>query len=150
MKLKTLIISILALTLSSCGSFGTSETRDTQNDFPNENAPATFDGTSWSLSHFGNTTLPEGLAITAQFEDGRVYGSSGCNTYRGTYALDGNQITFGPLATTRMACLEPAGLMEIEQTFLEWMTDAQTFILSSDHLMILRPDGEALTFVPES
>ena len=38
-------------------------------------------------------------------EGGRVSGSGGCNRLAGTYTASGEQLAFGPLATTRMACL---------------------------------------------
>jgi heat shock protein HslJ len=36
--------------------------------------------------------------------DGSVSGNATCNTFNGTYTIDGHRITVGPLATTRMAC----------------------------------------------
>jgi heat shock protein HslJ len=37
-------------------------------------------------------------------EDGEVQGDTGCNTFTGSYELDGATLTLGPLTTTRMAC----------------------------------------------
>ena len=39
--------------------------------------------------------------------------------------------------------------MEQEQTFLEYLQDAQTFKLSEGQLQIFRSDGKALTFMPQ-
>lgn len=50
-------------------------------------------------------TLFPNKAATINFEgDGKVYGNGGCNSYRGTYTLNDNTITFGPLMSTKMAC----------------------------------------------
>jgi heat shock protein HslJ len=38
----------------------------------------------------------------------RVAGSTGCNRLSGSYTRDGAALRFGPAATTRMACVEPA------------------------------------------
>lgn len=45
-------------------------------------------------------------------DDGRVRGTTGCNRVIGSYGLDGLTLTFGPLATTRMACDEAAARQE--------------------------------------
>src|SRR5215207_9854097 len=38
----------------------------------------------------------------------RVAGSTGCNRLNGSYTRDGAALRFGPAATTRMACIDPA------------------------------------------
>ena len=49
------------------------------------------------------TDLTLDMTVTDQ-----ASGSAGCNTFSGTYMIDGNAITFGPLATTLMACADEA------------------------------------------
>ncbi len=44
--------------------------------------------------------------------DGRVSGSSGCNRFNGSVTVDGNALSFGPLASTRMACPGPLDAQE--------------------------------------
>ena len=46
--------------------------------------------------------------------DGTVSGFSSCNTFSGAYELDATTITFGPLATTKMACERPASAVEAD------------------------------------
>jgi heat shock protein HslJ len=105
--------------------------------------------TSWELMAYRKSRPIEGTTITAVFEEGQVRGSSGCNTYFGSYEVSGDSITVGPLAMTEMACLEPEGAMEQEMYYLEFLMEGQTFRLSDDRLEIFRSDGEALTFVPQ-
>lgn len=62
------------------------------------------------------------LSIAA---DGTVSGSGGCNHYTGTATIAGARISFGPLATTRMACT-PA-VMEQEQKFFSALTVVRAF-----------------------
>jgi hypothetical protein len=45
-------------------------------------------------------------------EDGEVRGDTGCNTFSGSYELDGGTLEFGPLATTRMTCDGVEGAQE--------------------------------------
>jgi prolyl oligopeptidase len=82
---------------------------------------ATFEETDWRLiSCVGPTgdLLEVGASIeaSARFEGGRVAGSAGCNRYTGGYMLDGEGLTFGPLASTMMMCPEPQ--MRVEMAFL--------------------------------
>lgn len=108
-----------------------------------------LDGTSWVLMAYRKTRPISGTTITATFEDGQVRGSAGCNSYSGSYQISGDTITVGAVAITEMACLEPEGVMEQELLFVEFLTDAQTFRLADGQLQTFRPDGEALTFVPQ-
>jgi heat shock protein HslJ len=61
----------------------------------------------------------QGQGVTITFmEDGRVGGSSGCNQYTGTYAIEGgHSLSFGPLAGTRKMC--PPPLMDLEKLTLQ-------------------------------
>ena len=63
----------------------------------------------WVLVAYGEaanpTVVEEGATTTALFgADGSVSGSGGCNQYSGSYELNGDQISFGPIAATMMAC----------------------------------------------
>jgi len=42
-----------------------------------------------------------------QFDGTRVSGSGGCNRVSGPYQRTGHSLKIGPLAATRMACIEP-------------------------------------------
>ncbi|MBO9406649.1 META domain-containing protein [Shimia sp. R9_1] len=44
--------------------------------------------------------------------DGRVSGSSGCNRFTGSYTRTGDRLSFGPLASTRMACSDELNAQE--------------------------------------
>ena len=75
-----------------------------------------LDGTSWKLLSYGERIPLEGRAITADFTASEISGSSGCNHYFGRYQVKGNRISIKSLAWTEMACLDPEGIMEQEQT----------------------------------
>lgn len=152
MKFRFFVLFLLfGIALSACGGVETPAVDNPQEILVDEGTSAAglLEGTSWKLLHYRKTQVRDGLIITARFEGTQVSGSAGCNSYSGTYQIDGDKITIGPLASTMMACLDPADVMEMEQMFLEWMSNAQTLDLTEDQLMIFRPDGEALTFIPE-
>ena len=94
-------------------------------------------GLLFSLVSYGpegsEQSLIEGTQITATFSGGTVSGSAGCNTYTGTVTPVDDYFTIGGIATTQMACAEPAGIMEQEQAYLtalaatagyQWQQDA--------------------------
>jgi heat shock protein HslJ len=109
-----------------------------------------LNGTSWELVFYRKSRVIEGRSITAKFDAGEVQGSAGCNSYSGSYQVVGDTISFGPIASTLMACMDHDGIMDQETMYLAWLQDAQTFRIRDDQLMIFRSDGEALTFIPES
>ena len=65
----------------------------------------------------GTDATPEDLEQTdawLQFDgDGQVFGKAGVNRVRGTWALDGDTLTLGPLVSTMMA--GPPGPTAVEQ-----------------------------------
>jgi heat shock protein HslJ len=107
----------------------------------------TVNGTSWDVQSYNNgrgavTTLIPGTSMIVHFaEDGTISGSSGCNSYAGTYTVDGNSISISELATTRLACADD--VMQQEQEFLAAMQASTTYALVPDR-MSMRDDGGAL------
>lgn len=93
-------------------------------------------GVNWTLANMNmNQIVPPGLVITAVFDDnGRVNGSSGCNTYSGNYTAVGNTLTVGPLVGTSISC-DP-DTMAIEQQFLTLFQSAATYNISASGLTI--------------
>jgi heat shock protein HslJ len=104
-------------------------------------------GTSWDVIAYNNgkqavTSVLAGSNITAEFgSDGTLSGNSGCNTYSGTYTVTGKKITISPLASTRMACSNPAGVMEQETQFLTALQTAATYNIENATLELRTKDG---------
>ena len=63
-----------------------------------------------------------------------VSGTGGCNTFSGTYTTDGDTISFGPLASTMMACEPP--IMEQETVYFAALDGATTYAVDGDTLTI--------------
>jgi len=108
-----------------------------------------LDGTSWQLKFYRKTTPVPGSTITARFADGEITGSAGCNTYGGVYQINGPVISISDIYFTEMACMDPEGVMEQEQMYLEWLSDAYKYQISDELLQIFWTGQEALTFVLE-
>jgi len=73
---------------------------------------------SWKLTAYGPAGSPtpavEDVEAGLTFnEDGTVSGTSGCNGLGGDYTVEGDQITFGQIISTLMACDSPIMDQEI-------------------------------------
>ncbi len=120
-------ILLLAVAIGACDSAGTSPAGDTPQPSPSPG----LDSTSWTIAAVGGTTLPATPPATLSLEPGgRVTGQTGCNRFMGTVSVDGPALTFGPLATTRMACEPP--LMEQEAAVLEALAGVTSWFVESD------------------
>lgn len=111
--------------------------------------PQELAGTSWQVTAYNDgrsavVSLLSGTTVTADFgTDGKVSGTGGCNRFTGGFTLDGTGIAIGPLAGTRMACAEPAGVMEQEAAFMKALESAATFVLEGESLT-LRDASDAI------
>ena len=118
-----------------------------------ESATAGLDGTTWMLLGFRDGDLfdavPEAVNISLTFDGDSVNGSAGCNNYMGTFSLDGDVLSFGPLAGTKMLC--PPEIMEHEDRFLAVMASVETAQTTFDGTLVLAPtSGTTLVFEPVS
>jgi heat shock protein HslJ len=104
-------------------------------------------GTIWRLVSYGDPDDPTGVemgtSITAEFSpendtSGTASGNATCNSYTTGYALDGDQISFGPVAETRMMC--PVGADQ-ETAYLAALGTAETFQILGPNLQITYADG---------
>jgi heat shock protein HslJ len=101
----------------------------------------------WNVTSYNNgkeaTVGPiAGTELTATFTpDGKVAGSSGCNTYTGSYELEGTALTVGPLATTMMACEQE--IMDQETQFLAAFQTPTTVETSGTTVTLRDADGAA-------
>lgn len=77
-------------------------------------------------------------------EGGRVSGTTGCNNLMGQYDVMDGGLTFGPLATTRRACTDPA-LAQQEQTFLKDLSEVTSYEVAGSMLKLTTGSGKVLT-----
>lgn len=65
-------------------------------------------GSEWRPTEIDGVAIAEDTKIFIGFGgDGRVHGSGGCNRFTGSYEVDGDMISFSPLAATKMLCPDP-------------------------------------------
>ncbi len=108
---------------------------------------SSLEGTLWVMEEYrdseGNLvpSLPE-ITVTAEFSDGKVSGSSGCNSYSGSYKVNGDRIEFGLFASTMMACPEPR--MALESGVLSALGSSTRFEVNDSSLTLMNDSGEVL------
>jgi heat shock protein HslJ len=146
----TLIVRPLAGTVGQIVAFSTSpdsgeNVAESAIDVTYGEKALSLEGPTWILQR----TLLR-TEITAVFEEGKVTGSAGCNTYNGTYTVtvgaNEDEIAIGPLATTRMACQQ--NIMDQETRYLGALEAAESYIIEDTTLTIYFPGG-ALIFEAE-
>ena len=82
----------------------------------------------------------------ANFNGGEIRGTGGCNSYFGSYSIQGNNLTINELGWTEMACLDPEGVMDQEQVLMSLLSSADTFSSDGETLQIITSSGEYLIF----
>jgi putative lipoprotein len=128
-----LVLFILSLALSACAS--------------GSNSPALV-GTTWKLTAYGPVASPnpavEGSDASVVFNsDGTVTGNGGCNGFGGDYELKEDQLTFGPLVSTLMACEDPR--MDQESAVTQVLFETASYKIDGNTLTITKGDT-ALVF----
>jgi heat shock protein HslJ len=73
-------------------------------------------------------------------DDGTFSGSDGCNSVSGTGQIDGDEITFGAIASTLMAC----------EGVDEWLGKAATGNVSGDTMTVLDSGGSTIGTLKKS
>lgn len=108
-----------------------------------------LEGTLWKLDSYVNnvgnlvSVLPN-TEITAQFQNGKVGGSGGCNNYFGDYNISGNAITIGALSSTLMLCTMPDGIMAQEGNYLAALQSAASYEIKGNRLVITNAVGDVI------
>lgn len=104
-------------------------------------ADNTISGTSWVVRQIGAQSPRPPLPELSFDDGGRLNGTSGVNRLMGSYEVGDGAVTFGPLATTRMA--GPPELMAQEQAVVGVLSGKVAYAVVGDRLT-LGVDGHGL------
>jgi heat shock protein HslJ len=99
---------------------------------------------TWRLVELDGVRLPEGgddgrPELTFDPEAMRISGSGGCNRLMASFEATHVELSFGPVATTLMACSEE--IMERERGFLRALESTTGFELAGRELWLLAGDA---------
>jgi len=126
------LLAMAALILGSCGS----SNKPAANPPKSANAQISLAGTEWVLADLAGTpALPGGKATLSFAEGGRVAGNASCNRFTGSVTISGDALKMGPLATTRMACMDPE-VSKQEDTYLKALDAATRYAYQEPDLLI--------------
>jgi heat shock protein HslJ len=101
-----------------------------------------LEGTPWVVESGLKTPGWEKTPPGATFQDGAVSGSSGCNRFHASYELEGDSLKLGAIATTEMACPEPA--MTVEQEYVDALRSVAGWRIEDGVLVLLDEGGAEL------
>ncbi len=114
---------------------------------------ATLDGKIWLLVSYaipdGQTmdVLPDSR-ITAEFSEGQVAGTAGCNRYFASYETDGTALTIGPAGSTMMSC-SPEEIMLQETAYLALLSSVASYDFADEQLQLKNSSGESVLLFAE-
>ena len=100
------------------------------------------EGGQWIVSRGIDVPGWELVAPSATFADARVAGFTGCNRFTAEYAIDGETLRIGPIASTRMACMPPAD--EVERVYLDALNRVKGCRVDNSELVLVDGDGAEL------
>ncbi|MFL5684028.1 MAG: META domain-containing protein [Chloroflexota bacterium] len=103
---------------------------------------------SWRAVTVAGQTVVDGHEPTATFLAGEVTGTTGCNSYGGSYRYEEGALTIGEMRTTMMACIGPIG--DVESRFTEAMSGATTAAVDGDGRLVVEGTSGSVVFVPIS
>ena len=104
-----------------------------------QQAPPGLAGTAWTVERIGERTM-QAPEPTIEFRaDGRVGGKASCNSYGGTWRVEGARLTLGGMFSTRMACAAP--LMAQEQALFAALGDGGRYAVEDGKMVFTGANG---------
>jgi heat shock protein HslJ len=107
----------------------------------------TLEGRTWTLDGIVTgdavSSVPVGVTASIKIGGGRVEVNAGCNMGGGSVEVTADTLTFGPIATTKMAC--EAGPASVETAVLAVLSGPVTYAIDAD-LLTLDAGGAGLMF----
>lgn len=135
LSLGVVAFGMLAALLTACGSDDGGSDASAQD-------PADLEGKDWVLTQMLDADGKEiivDIGVSAAFDGSTVSGVSGCNNYNASYEATGDQISFGEVAGTKMACAPD--IQEIEDRYLELLATIGTFEVDGRSMSMTDTEG---------
>ncbi len=133
MKLHRLLqITLISVVLYGCPQFATKP-------------DLSLEGPKWELVEVAGKQVQQYLDqrkpyIQFDAENRRAAGFDSCNNFSGGYTLEGNKLTFGMMASTKMACQH---VMQQEAAFNDMLSTTNGYRIKGNRLELLK-DGRIL------
>jgi heat shock protein HslJ len=114
---------------------------------------ATLENTYWKATAIGDRparvadNIPEPHLLLHP-ADSRASGSTGCNSFSGSYQLSGDSLRFGKLISTLRACVDPE-LNRQERAFLDALGATRAWQVTGDTLVLSGETGPLARFAAQ-
>lgn len=102
---------------------------------------------TWDLKTLnGNSVNLFATQPTIRFNDStlKINGNGGCNHFFGNYSKDGSKISFGSIASTKMAC---PGMDEVEGKYFQSLSQVTGYKFENGELQLLNNEKTIAVFV---
>ena len=99
-------------------------------------------GTGWRVVRIDDVVPVAGSEPTIAFKEGRIEGTTGCNSYGGSVEIHGSSMEAGDMAMTLIGCSDP--ISEMERAFLAALAGADELAAQGANLVIRGSAGEIL------
>ena len=131
---KIFILSILVL--NSCAS-------QKPNNIPQKAASdlTAIDGDWEVISIHGQKDFSQKPNMSISQKDQQVGGNSGCNNYGGKFSIEGNNISFGQMMSTMMACIGD----HTEDRFFSALDQVKSYSFKDDKLQLIDKNQKAFS-----
>jgi heat shock protein HslJ len=132
-----IILPLVAFAFAACGGDDGSGSNG-----GGTQAPTALEGQSWILTQMlsaGGQTQILDVGVSAEFDGATISGNAGCNSYHASYEASGNEISFGPVAGTKMAC--PEAETSTEARYQQLLEGVATFETSGRSMSMSDADG---------
>ena len=108
-------------------------------------SPMPITDRDWLLAALGDRSNPMGngdrpLTLRLESATTRASGFAGCNRFSGPYTLGADSLSFGALASTKMACAQGN---DVEVAYLAALAEVRTFT-ATDSVLTLLGNGTAI------
>ena len=101
---------------------------------------------SWQAVTVAGEAVVAGHEPTATFLATEVSGTTGCNSYGGSYTYLDGRIVIGEMRMTLMACIGPIG--DVESRFTQAMSEATAAAVDVEGRLVIEGSSGSVVFVP--
>jgi heat shock protein HslJ len=135
-KVLASFVVVIAMILSACTATNTSATP--------------LNNTGWILVSLNGQLVLSDPQVTINFENGKINGTDGCNSYGSSYTVKGSKFNVHQdIVTTMMACPNP--IMQQAAAYITILTQSASYKIDGQQLTLLDASGKALaTFTKQS
>ncbi len=120
----------------------------------NDENPLAADGLTWlwKETQYSNDEIiapVDSTQFKAQFTtDGQFSSSTDCNTVGGSYTVDSNNLSFGAMFATKMACMDET----LEMEYSNMLAEVTSYMIDDNGnlVLMLKYDTGSMIFTPQS